>query len=348
MKVDTSLCVGSPLSAARYSAQSFAGLHVAQRVLQAPAGYRQRPSDPDSLMWPYQSFLPEMDKLQPPRYMVTSFYRQPLKSLSQMIFPPMKVVILCGGKGTRLREETEYRPKPMLPIGNRPILWHIMKTYAAYGHKDFILCLGYKGEQIKDFFRNYLWMTSDVTLQLGRNPGVQFHNGHDEEDWSVTLADTGEDTLTAGRIKRVEHYIGEDENFFLTYGDGVGDVDVNEGLDFHLKHGRLVTLTAVRPPSRFGKLELAQARQVTTFNEKQPGSEGRINGGYFVLSKKIFSYLEESDQVMFEEAPLCKIAAQGQLMALPHDGFWQPMDTLHEFTLLNQIWSRGKAPRKIW
>jgi len=158
----------------------------------------------------------------------------------------MKVVILCGGKGTRLREETEFRPKPMVPIGNRPILWHIMKTYAAQGHKDFILCLGYKGEVIKDFFRNYLWMMNDVTLRLGRSPGVQFHTHHDEEDWTVTLADTGEDTLTAGRIHRIQKYLGKDETFFLTYGDGVGNVDVNASLAFHQEHGRLATLTAVR------------------------------------------------------------------------------------------------------
>ncbi len=260
----------------------------------------------------------------------------------------MKVVILCGGKGTRLREETEYRPKPMVPIGNRPILWHIMKTYAAQGHKEFILCLGYKGEVIKDFFRNYLWMMNDVTLRLGRNPAVQFHTHHDEEDWSVTLADTGEDTLTAGRIQRIQKYLGSDETFFLTYGDGVGDVNVNASLAFHKEHGRLATLTAVRPPGRFGELELSTTRQVTAFNEKPQVTEGRINGGYFVLSKKVFGYLQNSDQIMFEAAPLRKIAAEGQLMAHPHDGFWQPMDTFQEFTLLNRMWNEGKAPWKTW
>jgi glucose-1-phosphate cytidylyltransferase len=260
----------------------------------------------------------------------------------------MKVVILCGGKGTRLREETEYRPKPMVPIGTRPILWHIMKTYAAQGHKDFILCLGYKGEIIKDFFRNYLWMTSDVTLRLGRTAGVQFHTHHDEEDWSVTLADTGEDTLTAGRIKRIQNYIGQDEKFFLTYGDGVGNVDVNASLAFHEQHGKLATLTAVRPPGRFGELELTQTSQVTAFNEKPQVTEGRINGGYFVLSNKVFSYLENSDQTMFEAAPLRKIAAEGELMAYKHDGFWQPMDTYQEFTMLNRMWSEGKASWKVW
>jgi len=260
----------------------------------------------------------------------------------------MKVVILCGGKGTRLREETEYRPKPMVPIGNRPILWHIMKTYATQGHKDFVLCLGYKGEVIKDFFRNYLWMTSDVTLRLGRTAAVQFHTHHDEEDWSVTLADTGEDTLTAGRIKRIQPYIAQDEQFFLTYGDGVGDVDVNASLAFHEQHGKLATLTAVRPPGRFGELELTPNGQVAAFNEKPQVTEGRINGGYFVLSSKVFSYLEKSDQTMFEAAPLRKIAAEGQLMAYSHNGFWQPMDTFQEFTMLNRMWSEGKAPWKVW
>jgi glucose-1-phosphate cytidylyltransferase len=223
-----------------------------------------------------------------------------------------------------------------------------MKTYAVQGHKEFILCLGYKGEVIKDYFRNYLWMTSDVTLQLGRTPGVQFHTHHDEEDWSVTLADTGEETLTAGRIKRIQQYIGQDQEFLLTYGDGVGDVNVNAILAFHRQHGKIATLTAVRPPGRFGELELGKTGQVTAFNEKPQVTEGRINGGYFVLSSKVFAYLENSDQTMFEAAPLRKIANEGQLMAYRHDGFWQPMDTFQEFTMLNRMWSEGKAPWKIW
>ncbi len=186
----------------------------------------------------------------------------------------MKVVILCGGKGTRLREETEYRPKPMVPIGNRPILWHIMKIYAAHGFKEFILCLGYKGEMIKDYFRNYLWMTSDVTLHLGRKPAVRFHNHHDEEDWSVTLVDTGEETFTAGRINRIRNHVEKDSDFFLTYGDGVGNVDITASLDFHRKHGKKLTLTAVRPPGRFGELQLSPESRVAEINEKPQVTEG--------------------------------------------------------------------------
>jgi glucose-1-phosphate cytidylyltransferase len=237
----------------------------------------------------------------------------------------MKVVILCGGKGTRLREETEYRPKPMLPIGNRPILWHIMKIYAAHGHKDFILCLGYKGEMIKDFFRNYLWMTSDTTLRLGRKAAVQFHNHHDEEDWTVTLADTGEETLTAGRIHKIKPYLGDDPEFFITYGDGVGNIDINASMN-------------ISPDGR-----------ITQFNEKPQATEGRINGGFFVASRGIFDYLDaSSEQVMFEQKPIRTMAAEGQLMAYPHDGFWQPMDTFSEFNLLNRLWSEGSAPWKSW
>ena len=261
----------------------------------------------------------------------------------------MKVVILCGGKGTRLREETEYRPKPMLPIGNRPILWHIMKIYAAHGHKDFILCLGYKGDMIKDFFRNYLWLTSDSTLRLGRKAAVQFHNHHDEEDWTVTLADTGEDTLTAGRIHKIKPYLGDDPDFFLTYGDGVGNIDINASCAFHRQHGKKLTVTAVRPPGRFGEMTISSDNRITQFNEKPQATEGRINGGFFVASRGIFDYLDAScEQVMFEQKPVRTMAAEGQLMAFAHDGFWQPMDTFSEFNLLNRLWSEGKAPWKVW
>ena len=260
----------------------------------------------------------------------------------------MKVVILCGGKGTRLREETEFRPKPMLPIGNRPILWHIMKIYAAQGHNEFILCLGYKGEMIKDFFRNYQWLTSDVTLSLGRTPSPRFHTRHGEEDWSVTLADTGENTLTAGRIKRIERYLGNDAHFFLTYGDGVGNVDVNAALASHEKHHGVLTVTAVHPPGRFGEMAMADGEHVTEFNEKPQVEAGWINGGFFVASRKLFSYLDDSDDVMLEQEPIRRITADGQLNAYQHTGFWQPMDTFTEFNLLNQLWAAGKAPWKIW
>ena len=260
----------------------------------------------------------------------------------------MTVVILCGGKGTRLREETEYRPKPMVPIGNRPILWHIMKIYAAHGFKDFVLCLGYKGDIIKDFFRNYLWMTSNVTLKLGRKPDVRFHNHHEEEDWTVTLADTGEETLTAGRINRIKQFVGDDSDFFLTYGDGVGNVDIKAALEFHKKHGKKLTLTAVRPPGRFGELGLDSSGVVREFNEKPQVTEGRINGGFFVASTKIFDYLQNSDQIMFENQPMRALASAGELMAYRHDGFWQPMDTFSEYNMLNKMWSEGKAPWKTW
>jgi glucose-1-phosphate cytidylyltransferase len=260
----------------------------------------------------------------------------------------MKVVILCGGRGTRLREETEYRPKPMVPIGKLPILWHIMKIYASQGHKDFILCLGYKGEMIKDFFRNYQWLSSDFTLQLGRNGKTRFDGRHDEEDWTVTLADTGENTLTAGRIRRIERYLDGDENFFLTYGDGVGNVDVNAALKLHRKNGKVLTLTAVHPPGRFGEITLGQADHVTAFNEKPQVETGWINGGFFVCSRQVFKYLDVGDGVMFEREPMQRLASEGQLIAHRHGDFWQPMDTYQEFTLLNQLWDEGKAPWRIW
>ena len=260
----------------------------------------------------------------------------------------MKVVILCGGKGTRLREETEFRPKPMLPIGNRPILWHIMKIYAAQGHQEFILPLGYKGEMIKDFFRNYQWLTNDVTVRLGRRASCRFCNRQDELDWSVTMADTGEDTLTAGRLKRVQHYLANAKHFFLTYGDGVGNVDVNAALAFHKKHGKVLTVTAVHPPGRFGEMGLAGDAAVTEFNEKPQVEAGWINGGFFVASRKLFDYLEGSDNLMLEQQPMRRLVAEGQLMACQHAGFWQPMDTFTEYTLLNRLWSSGKAPWKVW
>lgn len=260
----------------------------------------------------------------------------------------MKTVILCGGKGTRLREETEFRPKPMVPIGERPILWHIMKIYASQGYKDFILCLGYKGEMIKDYFRNYLWMTSDITLSLGRKPSVQFHTHHDEEDWKVTLADTGQETMTAGRIARIQKYLGNDTEFFLTYGDCVGNIDVNAALKYHRDHGKKLTLTAVRPPGRFGELSLNNQGAVDQFNEKPQVTEGRINGGFFVASTRIFEHLQNCENTMFEADPMRALAKSGELMAHQHNGFWQPMDTFQEFNLLNKMWADGKAPWKTW
>ena len=260
----------------------------------------------------------------------------------------MKVVILCGGKGTRLREETEYRPKPMVPIGQRPILWHIMKTYAHFGHKEFILCLGYKGDMIKDYFRNYLWNTCDITLRLGRDQGVQFQNNHDEEDWSVTLADTGENSMTAYRIKLIQKYIGTDEHFLLTYGDGVGAINIKASIQQHQASGKVCTLTAVRPPGRFGELGLAADSSIQIFNEKPQTEGGYINGGYMVCSRAIFDYLPSDPNMMLEQAPLKNLAAEGKLGAYCHDGFWQPMDTYQEFALLNKMWDSGTAPWKRW
>jgi len=259
----------------------------------------------------------------------------------------MKVVILCGGKGTRLREETEYRPKPMVPIGNRPILWHIMKTYAAHGHRDFILCLGYKGDSIKDWFRNYQWMVSDVTIQLGGKLEPEFHHVPDEQQWTITLADTGEDTMTGGRIKRIERYLGDDEEFLLTYGDGVGNIDIPASIEFHRQTGKTLTLTGVRPPGRFGELQVEKG-MVTTFFEKPQVTAGRINGGYFVANRTLFRYLNDDPGLVFEQEPLTSLSHAGELACFPHDGFWQPMDTYQEFLLLNRMWEEGRAPWRVW
>jgi glucose-1-phosphate cytidylyltransferase len=260
----------------------------------------------------------------------------------------MKVVILCGGRGTRLREETEFRPKPMLPIGNRPILWHIMKTYAHYGHRDFILCLGYKGDMIRDYFRNYLWNTCDATLRLGIEPEIRFHTRHDEEDWSVTLADTGENSMTAYRVRLIEKYLGDDDAFLLTYGDGVGNIDINGSIEFHRRSGQICAMTAVHPPGRFGELGLDETGRVQGFNEKPQAEGGFINGGYMVCSRRIFGYLPEDPGVMLEQDPMRRLTAEGELGAFRHEGFWQPMDTFQEFTLLNSLWEKGNAPWKVW
>ncbi len=257
----------------------------------------------------------------------------------------MKVVIFCGGLGTRLREETEFRPKPMVPVGERPILWHIMKTYAYYGHKDFVLCLGYKGEVIKEYFRNYHWNTSDVTLRLGPHPQIQYHNQHDEEDWSVTLLDTGQNTMTGGRLKRALKFIEED-TFLATYGDGVTNSNINDSIAFHLAQKKLVTITAVQPAGRFGDLEISENR-VTAFREKAEQQAAFINGGFFVMNKRIGDYLT-GDQCVLEQEPLTRLAAQGQIAAYCHTGFWQCMDTFREQQLLANLWNSGQAPWKVW
>lgn len=259
----------------------------------------------------------------------------------------MKVVILCGGKGTRLREETEYRPKPMVPIGSRPILWHIMQIYASHGHKEFILCLGHKGEVIKDWIKNLHWAHSDITLTIGDSNSIKFHSDMMEQGWTITLADTGEETMTGGRIKKIQKFLGNDEEFLLTYGDGVGNVNINASIDYHRQNKKILTLTGVRPPGRWGEIQVADGK-VTTFSEKPQTSVGRINGGYFIASQKLFDYLNDDPSLIFEQGPLNKLAQDGQLGCFEHDGFWQPMDTYQEFLLLNKLWNEGRAEWKIW
>jgi len=257
----------------------------------------------------------------------------------------MQVVILCGGRGTRIRGEVSV-PKPMVPIGGFPILWHIMKIYSHFGHKDFILCLGYKGWEIKQFFLNYQALTSDFTIRFGEPGGIEFAELRHEEGWSVTLAETGLEAMTGARVKRIEKYITGDD-FLLTYGDGVGDIDLDGLVRFHKAHGKLATLTAVEPPGRFGDLRM-DGDQVTDFIEKPQISGARINGGYFALNRGVFDYIEDSDEIMFEREPMMGLASAGQLMAWRHKGFWLPMDTYREYEVLENLWSRGEAPWKIW
>ncbi len=260
--------------------------------------------------------------------------------------PNLKVIILCGGLGTRLREETEYRPKPMVPIGGKPILWHIMKTYARHGHKDFILCLGYKGDVIKDYFRNYLWHNSSVSMRLGRGGEIKFLDEHDEVDWNVTLLETGMNTMTGGRLARALKHVGENEDFLFTYGDGLINSDINASIAFHRAHGQLATVTAVRPSGRFGELSIEDTT-ITGFHEKPEFEHGYINGGYFVLNSAVAKYLGD-DTCVFEKEPLEKLTQEGHLKAYCHDSFWQCMDTYREFEMLNGMWDKGNAPWKVW
>jgi glucose-1-phosphate cytidylyltransferase len=257
----------------------------------------------------------------------------------------MKVVILCGGLGTRLRGETEFRPKPMVEIGARPILWHIMKIYAHYGFREFVLCLGYKGEQIKQYFLNYEAMTRDVTVRLGATPQVVLH-GAPAEPWTVTLVDTGASAMTGARVKRAERYVDGDA-FMLTYGDGVTDVDLGKLAAFHRGHGRIGTVTGVRPPSRFGEL-LASGTRVAEFSEKPSISAGYINGGFFVFHRRIFEYLSADDGCVLERDPLERLAKDGQLEMYPHEGYWQCMDTPRDLQHLAEAWERPHPPWKVW
>jgi glucose-1-phosphate cytidylyltransferase len=258
----------------------------------------------------------------------------------------LKVVILCGGLGTRLREETEFRPKPMVNIGNRPILWHIMKIYSYYGFKDFILALGYKGEMIKNYFCHYEIMNNDVTIELGRPENICIHQRHDEIGWRITLADTGEKSLKGARLKKIQKYLSEDL-FLATYGDGLANIDINALLAFHRRHGKLATLTGINPTSRFGELSIA-GDQVLSFQEKPKNGDGLINGGFFVFNRGIFDYLTEETNCDLEYGPLENIARAGQLMVYKHAGFWACMDTLRDMDYLNGLWEKNQAAWKIW
>lgn len=255
-----------------------------------------------------------------------------------------KAVLLAGGLGTRLSEETTVKPKPMVEIGGKPILWHIMKIYAAHGINEFVVCLGYKGYVIKEYFANYFLHTSDVTFDMKKNEMTVHHNY--AEPWRVTLVDTGEDTMIGGRIKRVLSYVADDPYFCLTYGDGVGDVDISKSIDLHCSERRLATVTATQPPGRFGALRFDGSKALG-FQEKPQGDGGWINGGFFVLSPKVGKYIE-GDATVWEREPMENLARDGELSVYFHHGFWQPMDTLRDKRHLEELWASGKAPWKIW
>lgn len=256
----------------------------------------------------------------------------------------MKVMILAGGLGTRLSEETIVKPKPMIEIGGQPILWHIMKIYAHYGFKEFLVALGYRGEMIKDYFMRFHAMAADLTVDLGSGQNTVYDG--QKLDWRVHLVDTGDQTQTGGRVKRLGAWLGEDRTFLLTYGDGVADIDIGALVDFHKAHGKLATVSAVRPPARFGGLRM-KGDQVTRFAEKPQTGEGWINGGFFVLDRRVLDYIED-DQQAWEGGPMEQLTREGQLMAYRHEGFWQPMDTLREKHLLEQWWVADQAPWKVW
>jgi glucose-1-phosphate cytidylyltransferase len=256
----------------------------------------------------------------------------------------LKAVILAGGLGTRISEETIVKPKPMVEIGGKPILWHIMKIYSAHGVNEFVICLGYKGYIIKEYFANYFLHMSDVTFDMSHNR-MEVHN-NSAEPWRVTLVDTGDATMTGGRLLRVADYVKNEDFFCMTYGDGVGDINISKTLDFHRTHGKLATLTATQPPGRFGALGI-EDEQVHAFQEKPTGDGGWINGGFFVLAPQVLEYIEGDDSI-WERTPLERLAAASELMAYKHDGFWQPMDTLRDKHHLEELWQSGKAPWKSW
>ncbi|HVI53972.1 MAG TPA: glucose-1-phosphate cytidylyltransferase [Luteibacter sp.] len=255
----------------------------------------------------------------------------------------MKAVILAGGLGTRIAEESDYKPKPMVEVGGRPLLWHIMKSYSKHGIKDFVICLGYKGYVIKEYFFNYYRHTADLEINLRTGEASVLDT--QAEDWTITLIDTGQDTMTGGRVKRVRQYLGE-ETFCLTYGDGLSDIDISREVSFHREHGKLATVAAVQPPGRFGVLNLGKDANVASFEEKPQDEIGWINGGFFVLEPSALDYIE-GDDTSFERAPLANLAKDGQLMAFQHHGFWQPCDTLRDKRELQALWDTGSAPWKV-
>ena len=258
----------------------------------------------------------------------------------------MKVVIMCGGLGTRLREETEFRPKPMVHIGSKPVLWHIMKIYSHFGFNDFVLCLGYRGEMIKEYFYNYELLNSDFTIRFDKGKKIEIHGNHSEIKWNVTLAETGESTLKGARLKKVQKYI-DGESFMYTYGDGVGNIDIAGLVEFHRQHGKMATLTGVNPAARFGKLTI-KGNQVTKFTEKKNIGNERANGGFFVFNKEIFDYLNTDDSCDLEVGTLEQIATEGNLMVYNHPGFWACMDTLRDVEYLNNLWKQDQAAWKVW
>jgi glucose-1-phosphate cytidylyltransferase len=257
----------------------------------------------------------------------------------------VKLVLLCGGQGTRMREETEFRPKPMVEIGGRPILWHIMKLYAAADIREFVLCLGYRGAMIKDYFLHYHAQNSDISLDVASGE-VELHRRH-LEDWRVTLVDTGLDTMTGARVKRIAHYVGDDELFLCTYGDGLADLDIRRLLAFHRAHGRLATVTGVAPPARFGRL-FADGSTVATFAEKPAEGSERINGGFFVFDRRVLDRIGDDPSCVLEREPLEQLAREQQLMVYEHDGFWQCADTVRDVELLRGLWDAGTAPWRLW
>ncbi|NBK97656.1 MAG: glucose-1-phosphate cytidylyltransferase [Erysipelotrichia bacterium] len=257
----------------------------------------------------------------------------------------MKVVLLAGGYGTRIAEETDIKPKPMVEIGGKPILWHIMKIYSYYGFNEFVVLLGYKGYYIKEYFANYFLHQSDVTIDLQTN-SREVHSNN-SEPWKVTLVDTGLDTMTGGRIKRAQKYIG-DEPFLLTYGDGVSDIDIAKTVAFHQKHGKALTMSAIQPEARFGNLAIDETMNIRSFIEKPKTEAGWINGGFFVCEPKVFDYISDDENCIFEQAPLQNLAKDGEMFAYKHEGFWQPMDTLRDNQKLNKLWKENKAPWKVW